>query len=335
MSLLWIDGFEGYNASPDEGYRGGTNQAIAGAASSRGLIGQALVVSAGGTTLILPPRDTIIVGYAIKTAAIGGNAHWFLGNDANAQISWGVNGLNEFYFINHTGAGFHIVTPIFSIPRFANVWRYVEVKITPHNSNGAIVLRVDDVEHLNVSGLDTLNGIGTPNYRTVSPNASGALIDDYYVADTLGPAPWNDFLGDNRMHIIKPNGVHTTNWTPSDGVTPNWDLVNDVTTDHAGYIKSSVLGTKDLWEYEDPALPPSTIVHAIAVMTSAQRDKDSGPRAIKAHVLSGATEVEGAFHQLSDSWYMEQFLLETDPNTGLPWTIAALNAIKAGTEIEV
>jgi hypothetical protein len=60
---------------------------------------------------------------------------------------------------------------------------------------------------------------------------------------------------------------------------------------------------------------------------------DSGARNGQIRVKSGATEVGGADTALSTSYGWLTRVDTVDPNTGAPWTAAAVNALQVGPKV--
>src|SRR5262245_56180486 len=81
-------------------------------------------------------------------------------------------------------------------------WFYMEMKVTIHDTAGAVVVRIDGQTVLNLTNQDTRNG-GTGfcnSIQFICGNVGSAYmsynLDDFYICDTAGSAPFNDFLGD-------------------------------------------------------------------------------------------------------------------------------------------
>lgn len=339
MTLLWIDGFEGYSEfGVDQGYDLGSYGGAEIRSGGRGG-GRCLAIAGSGVAKRIPSRTELIVGYARK-GPNGGNIHISFDN-SQPNIGWlaiGVDELNNVYGQQSPlSAGPYLFRDIEAPMRLNNVWRYYEHKLKiGGGTTGSYELRIDETPVVTLSGINTRYGGSSPaSIERIVTAGTGALLDDFYIADTLG-ATDNDFLGDLRMIDIHPNGPVLSQWTPA-AATANWEQVKDILTDDdATYNQSGNVGDKDIYEYEDPNLPSGTVVIALATMTSARRLGDSGPRELRAYIRGGigsatpTVEVEGGIHQLSDTYYMEQFLRTTNPATGNRWTAAEVDAIRAG-----
>lgn len=75
----------------------------------------------------------------------------------------------------------------------------------------------------------------------------------------------------------------------------------------------------------------STLDFMVGVQpVGAYRKDDAGPRVIKNVLKSASTEVLGSTFSVPDSYQFRGDIFPVDPNTGASWTIAAINALKAG-----
>jgi hypothetical protein len=224
-------------------------------------------------------------------------------------------------------------------------WKYVEVKVKVHDTAGTVEVRVDGTTVINVTGADTRNNnaacTGLVNcVGWVYPNVGGGAtywLDDIYILNEQGSSPFNDFLGDVTISYLQPNGVGSqTDWTPSAGLVPNWDMVSDLVGSGAPIITdfniTSVTNNKDLYVVENlPQVTPST---PLAVVNYAGMDKaDTGPRNVALVTKVSGVESQSADLLLRDSsngglCYMKQ-VLQTKPGGGA-WSITDVNAMEIG-----
>ena len=66
-------------------------------------------------------------------------------------------------------------------------------------------------------------------------------------------------------------------------------------------------------------------------MTYARKD-DAGTRQIQQMCLSSGTEEDSATITLGSNYQYYQDILETDPHTGVAWTVAGFNAATFGVK---
>lgn len=324
MANLWVDGFEGYDSfGLTQGYMlegGGEHTETGGRGGGR-------LLSGGASRVFLGPLDhpagrTLISGAARQN---GENIAWLsTANQALCRVS--TNGFGQVVVQAWNGAVLQTLTPPM---RLLNAWRYWEHKI-----------KIIDATHISYElRVDELTLIPMVTYTTPSNAATmielidfeaATVGDDWYVNDDTGSAPDNDYWGDTRMIAIGPISDSSVTWTPDSGAT-NYNRVNETATDYdTSYVQTSVVNNQDLYNYAPTGLPGGTTIRTVAVMTSAKRLSDAGPRQMKTVLKSGSTTVQGPLHQLSDTYYMVQFRNPLDPNTGAGWNASAVDALKAG-----
>lgn len=94
----------------------------------------------------------------------------------------------------------------------ASTWYYIEVKFTLGSSNGAIEVRVNGVSDCSVSNINTdYNNVGFVNRVYFLASAYSYYLDDVYVCNLSGAAPFNNFLGPIYIKKLVPSGegLHT------------------------------------------------------------------------------------------------------------------------------
>ena len=217
-------------------------------------------------------------------------------------------------------------------------YSYVEWMVNVHNTTGSTSVRVNGVEVLNLTNVNTSgNGsayadtfsIGNPG--SSSSNIGQATIDDCYVCDALGPAPHNTFLGDVRVDTLYPNADGTfQQWTtPLPG--PHYTLVDEKILDQTDYVASLTPGHRETYAIQDLTVETGTI-YAVQLNLAAVKN-DSNARQLKALYLSGASEALGPAMPLSAALAYKMHIQTTDPATGAAWTAAAINGMQCGAEV--
>lgn len=217
---------------------------------------------------------------------------------------------------------------------------YVEIGWRIHATLGWIVIRVNNVEVANVTGINTTSAfypaatwdaIGISN----SNNAEG-YFDDLYVTDDTddGLTPATDgFLGDVRIEYLRPTADgNSTGWTVTGGGTHANAVDKDAdSTLTTPAITSAAAGTRDTNVYADPSV---TIGACFGVQISALTVKDSaGPATVGAVVRhSGTDDVQTA---QSPPQTTPQYLVTTlqrNPVTAGAWTLAQVAAAEFGVD---
>jgi hypothetical protein len=218
-----------------------------------------------------------------------------------------------------------------------NAWNYVEIAATINNAAGAVTVRLNGAQVLNITGVDTQF---TANawfeaiwFRGPTSGSNDAWqIDDFYVSNTTagsGAVPFNAFIGDARVWSLYATGDATTQqWTPLTVGTPNWQEVSETRNDgDASYNSTASVGARDNFHFQQ--LPTAVQVLAVQVTGSYRRD-DAGPRTVNQHLTSGGTDVVGASYVLPNTYVYCCDFWTTDPHTSAAWTVAAVNAVAAG-----
>ena len=97
------------------------------------------------------------------------------------------------------------------------------------------------------------------------------------------------------------------------------------------YVSDSTPGNRDQYTVENLAFTPIAI-HAVAYHVIADKD-EAGARGIKLYVDSGASEALSSQFYLSQDTPLDwQYIVETDPATGVAWTKAGVDAMELGVE---
>ena len=225
-----------------------------------------------------------------------------------------------------------------------NAWRYIEVKVVVHNSAGTITVKVDGTTWLALTGVNTRNGSSnayatslalgnSSQFTNVSGVTLGAFdIDDLVTLDTTGSYN-NTYIGDVAIKCKFPNANGTTQqWTRNTGAN-NYAAVNENPPDgDTTYVSDATVGEIDRNLYPTTT---GTVVKAVIARPLARKD-DGTSRSIRAVTKSGATLGDnGSDFALSTSYVYYHGLFETDPNTSLPWAIAAVNSAEFGVKVTV
>jgi hypothetical protein len=340
MSLLFMDSFDHYaTADITEKWtehvrceingsgRNGTSAMLIGVGSNTGHV---TVTCLGGVA-------TAIVGVAVKFTTfnsvpcplviLGSASEWECGLRVNADgtlqawVATSTFNPDSAYWWQTVGAA--SVTAMQT-----GVWYYVEVKMTCNDSTGSIQARLNGIEVLNQTGLDTKYS-STSLTRAGCAAGSGqyVYIDDLVVMDTTG-AVNNAFLGDVTVSALYPNGAGTTTgWTPSAG--SNYDNVNEAApNDDTDYNSTAVATTKDTYAMQNCAAGAD--IKAVQIL-AAVRKAAEGPGKVKLVTRSNSTDYDGTEQGIGGTSYSYvREVLETDPATAAAWSESGWNAVEIG-----
>lgn len=346
--LLWVEGFDQYgntvNVAPDgmeEVYS--SNDAVAEFRVREGRLAQYAMEfrSSSGATYVTTPNlgniTTFIVGIAFKPLS-----------DLNNRLLISIRedddstqGLNVF--LNSTGTvSVRLNTTVLQTTGgtviTADVWHYLEFKVTIHQTTGSYDFRINGVSQLSASGVDTRAG-ATNNYANririqgddTESIGQGHVFDDWYVCDDSGSVN-NDFLGDRRVQTLFPNADGTTNdFTTANGGN-NYEEVDDTDIDDdTTYVESGTSGHRDLYNFEN--LVAADEING--VMHSAILRKTDVTNFDVELILKSDEVIEEDDAQTvgSTSYAGFHVIYETDPNTTDPWEVAGVNAAEFGYDV--
>ena len=236
--------------------------------------------------------------------------------------------------ITNTGAmefyrGSTLVASVNSAWTF-NQWYYWEFKFTIDNVSGYMEWRQDNVTKLTFSG-DTQVSANAWADRLIKTNTgTGDRMDDLVIMDSTGSLN-NNFLGDTRVGIIRPNGEGATiQWTRSTGAF-NYATVDDITpNDDTDYNSTTTVGNIDLYEYEDATLPGP--LFALQIVSYIRKD-EAGTREFAQMTRTYATNYQGPTKTLASTFNHFLDIRETNPNTGLAWTDAEVDVAQFGEKL--
>lgn len=214
-------------------------------------------------------------------------------------------------------------------------WHYIEIGARLHDSTGEVIVRVDNTEVINATGLDTKNGGTDTLFHGVDLGRFGtdSHMTDVYIANEAGSIN-NDFLGDMRVHTLFPDTEGALiEWTPSTG-TDNSDTIDDGTTppNTTDFNSSDVDGDIDRFNMEALGVDSASVVHGVQVATYASKD-DAGARSLRHNILSDASVATGDDHVLSTTWRSPASMFELDPDGSVAWTPAQVDAAEIGYEV--
>jgi hypothetical protein len=223
----------------------------------------------------------LAMGGAVKTENIGGAAR--IGFSTFNDTTWDSTSVS----VSLTNAVFPqwvlyvgtvaVATSIESELGWAS-WNYVEVVVT-----FATGVKVYVNERL---VINYVGAIGFPLGQMAfgNPYFSGfveASFDDFYVTDSVGPAPYNDRLGDTHcINVIPANNGALSQWVNSAGTSVNnYSYVDEIPPNVADYVTSATIGDKDL--YQVSVLPAGYDMLATQNIVYALNDGSGLPPALQ------------------------------------------------------
>lgn len=221
-------------------------------------------------------------------------------------------------------------------------WYHIEwkIKITNSTSSGECVLKINETERLNLSGVDTqntsnstANAVILGHSPTVETGSSfTADFSDFYICDTSGSLN-NDFIGDHKVTSYYPNGNGNTNQLTNQAgnSTNNYQSVDEASpNDDTDYVESSTAGQKDTYGFQDTS--SSASIKGIQININA-RKSDAGSRSIAPVIRSNGTDYDLTTVSISDSYAFYTEIKETDPATSVAWTASGFNSAEFGIKL--
>lgn len=225
-------------------------------------------------------------------------------------------------------------------------WVYVEFKFAVANSVGAtdVIVYVDETPVITLAAAadtqETANAyvthmcFGGPTPTVTGGGAAETHIDDVYVINHTG-AINNAPLGNVRVQTIFPNANGATSgFTGSDGNSvDNYLLVDETNYSAADYVDGAAVGNKDTYGFGDLAVSTGT-VYGVSVNINGLRT-DTDPRSVAPVVRHSGTDYDGSNIALAAgaTWHQQAF--ETNPGTGVAWTVADVNGAEIGMKVTV
>jgi len=346
MALLFMDGFDHYNPLTY-----GTLKWEANVTGPRSWHSASGGRNGGGCTYfqsqylgsisktLQSTYQTLIIGVALQFQVPGASSTfpYFVGiwNGALRHIGLRRNS-STGYIEAYRGDGTLLGT--YSVTLNAGVWYYLELKATISNTVGAVQLRVNEFPAISLSNIDTCNGGAEVSNKIVIETGdsagnhwNGLILDDLYVCDNSGSVN-NDFLGDCRIDVIRPNGAgYATNWTPSAG--SNYQCVDDPLFDNGtDYVSENTVDDIDSYTFSDLPLGVAGI-KGIQTNVFAKRTDSGVNTKLKPILRPVSTNYEKTEATLTTSYYDFTEITELNPETGLAWTKATIDAMELGLKL--
>jgi hypothetical protein len=330
MALLFMDGFDNYTGEP-EMQRGGWT---GGAAPSttvlrRSGVGKSVWVSSTGYMLrrTMPQKSTFLMGVAAYFTGFRASANspsygfsfWDSPNDSQCQVlltpltDGCIVAGRDLTELGRTAVG---VLQLYT-------WHFIEVKIVISDSVGEVHIRVDGTPVLDLTGKDTkytANAWVDKIILSVPATSAAVYCDDFYLLDTTGSAPCNDFLRPVFIDSLVPDADgNYEEWSRSAG-SDSWALVDDPgdQDDDTTYVYTSTHKAKDTFSLG--ALPAGGPIKAVNLKLIARKDAASPPIKIRPMArLGGADYIDTVHQNLPESYTGKWKIWELNPADSQAW----------------
>lgn len=241
------------------------------------------------------------------------------------QVGVGLDTLNRVYV---TVGGTTVAT---SSPNVwaLNAWYFLQLRVSIANAGGNIQVWLQGVKIIDFTG-DTQNTANAyVNQWNLTRNNNNTDLANLIIYDETGNAP-NARTPETRIFADLPTGAGAaTAWTPSAG--SNWQNVDEQPNDgDTTYNSAAAAATDDLYGFPAATIPGGSVVYAVAHEYDLRKD-DAGANEVDSLIRSGGTTyAKGAANALTSSWQRFRAIWDTDPATGVAWTVANANAAQVG-----
>lgn len=282
---------------------------------------------------------TIVLGVGARWTAVGASQRVFrtwcsatsrsgiqVGINNSGQLTVGYGGSTNPNQDNNTAFGVTLWTGT-DIEPTATYVHYELKAVLSGTATGSWTLRRNGQVVQSQSGVITLANAADVVTGLILEGRPGSNtnFDDLYVCDGSG-SDNNDFLGPVRVNALAPTANDAVAWTPNTGA--NWDAVNDASPDDDTTYVSAASVLTDRYTIAD--LPASAaIVRGVRVVYRARKE-DAATVETRALIRSNVTEALGPTDALDTTYRYYTAYYATDPNTGVSWTPAGVNALTAG-----
>ena len=220
-------------------------------------------------------------------------------------------------------------------------YTYVEIKAFIDNAVGTVEVKFDGHTVATIGPVNTQGASDAfiNSLQVRGDSGGGVRIDDMYVADTSGTFN-KDFLGDCRVDTLLATADDVAEF---DTVFPASPTTHFSKVDETGgvdedttYVETPTNGDRDILEFSNlPVHPEPTQVLAVQPWSYAKKQQGSGDQSVR-HLVRPITTIYNQVPQggNAEDWrVMQEAIIETNPETGLGWMEAEVDAAKFGLEV--
>lgn len=331
--LRFFDGFE------TKSYATWTTHSIGGGGpsiSSQGRFGgSALSIYSATVSNVVGSQSCWTVGFALQSSNQSTQGAFMVlvdGSTTQIQLEFSTSG-STLLVRNGNGTILGTVATSGDL----NVWHYYELQVVFSATVGSVILKRDGATLLTLTNVNTISSANASADTLSFTTGFGCtvLVDDIYMCDTSETIN-NTFLGDCRVTLWVPtqDGAHK-DFTPSAG-TSHYAMVDDMPSDgDATYVSSGTVGAIDT--YRAPMATFAGTVKGLRVGITARKD-DAGDRSVGIVIGDGVdpvTQIGGNIALTTVYTRQTTPIMEINPLTGSPWTLADIQADEFGLEVTV
>lgn len=338
MALLYCDSFDFYDGNYDlKRFDGSSANNIYPTSGRRG--GGCIRMGYGGLSeknIPSGPLSTVIIGIAIKElSALTTPSYDLLAfmDEGNKQIVIKMaNDVVGDYASLEAYRGTTLIGTSATKVLTSAVWQYLEAKVVIHASAGSVVIKLDEVTVLNLTGIDTLETANATvdSIRIANYSAGYIYVDDLYICDTTGSYN-NDFLGNIKVeaHLPDADGTHT-DFACSTG-TDHHALVDEASTNETDYNTGDAVDEID--SYGITVGDDLGTILGVQI-TSYAWNPDVGSRKVKNLLRSNSADYLGGNELLlNNTGEFVEDIWERDPDDSAAFTKTKLDAMEIGLKV--
>lgn len=207
-----------------------------------------------------------------------------------------------------------------------NTTYLIEIRYKPLDSGGVLIVKVDGVEDMNVSGDTTA---GSENVLVLNLGSDTGVADYAYAYFDDVVIDSADWIGNTKIQKIVPSGAGTTTqWDPSTG--SNYTCVDEIPPSNTDYVSTNTSDEIDTYAMGDLS-GTIGVVKCVQVEATAAYEGSPTPTHIQLAARSGSTNYFSADKSPPLTFGKPLFhIWETDPNTSSAWTESNVNAAEFG-----
>jgi hypothetical protein len=349
MALLFFDGFDDIVSTNPQNYilnhkfsGGATLNFINGSlARQTGKFGSGYGIdcsTTGGAAKLnislLSPASTVIVAFDLypKLGLFNPGIFFPRGVGDTGMFTVSLYQFTGLQIKNSSGTQVAVARNVLRV----NDWNWLSIKYVVSSTAGLIEVR-DAYGNVIVSYSGNTRGSATTDeierIALIDAGTVGASfwIDNLYILDNSGPAPWNDHLTEMRTFKLVPNAAgDLTEWSPN-GAANVYQCVDDPEgNDDTDYASSDTTGQRFLVHCTD-LTRNETNYYGVVVKNRVRRD-DSGLWSLDAAIKTGGTIYYSGARDVSNSAVyvnLSEFWAK-NPSTSADWTFADINALQIG-----
>lgn len=337
MAVIFRDGFDGYNTST-AGLNLGAKYSTAQGTSVAGRFGGSAIFFNGGATTFASMDSAV----SSLTIHMGLNVQRYATTTTRPMI-WLLNGVTHSFGLAIGTSGEIIayrmtaLTTGTELGRSAintlalSTWYSIAAEIVISDASGRVTVYVDGVQVLNLTSVDTNNGVGTVD--TFMFGQSNSTSPEVYIDDLVITDSATRLTNHPRIQTLVPTSDGgTLNLVPSTG-TDHFAVVDELPASNTDYLSGSTVGDLDILGLGDLTASPNSI-EEVNVVGFLQKT-DATAREMELGVISGPTTSAGTGFVLNSTGKRHERPLATDPNTSAAWTASGVNALQLRPRVSV